>query len=501
MGKSWSLDGAQVGMESAERAEEVDERPPLKIVVLGDFSGRGSQRNAKARGSGAIRPLLIDRDNFEQVLQHLNIRLDDVPVQPNGKLGSVAIDSLDDFHPDSLLHRVATLRALRELRKRLSNRETFGEAMEEAKGSLSPLAFREAAPTTSAEPTSGDTPEPVDGGSLLDQMLELNETNAPPPRRALSEVERYAQSMMAPYSIPADDPRQEPWLEAADQAAAFAVKQLLQNNRFRELEARWRSLDWLTRRVDSDVAVKIAVIDISEQELRADLDRENLAEATLYELLVARPKSRPGETGWKVIVLDPRMGAAIEDVELLGRLSQIAADSGARLLVGLTDEAVGCRRSNQPFTPGEFQPTTVAWSALQHLPDAKQTTALWPGFLLRQPYGKQTSEVESLELEELTGLDPQTALVWGNSAYLAADQLIRSNDGDQTSTDVSGLPCLILPDATGSKQMVPATGWWLRESGLEHLATLGVTPVYALPHAGAARVFPLKNLHGNSLDG
>src|SRR6478609_4815512 len=125
MGKSWSLDGGRAGMESSEQGDEVEEKKPLKIVVLGDFSGRGSQRNAKPRGSGAIRALLVDRDNFEQVLQHLNVRLDDVPVKPNGELGSVAIDSLDDFHPDSLLQRVAPLRALRELRSRLAKRETF----------------------------------------------------------------------------------------------------------------------------------------------------------------------------------------------------------------------------------------------------------------------------------------------------------------------------------------------------------------------------------------
>lgn len=66
------------------------------------------------------------------MLQHLNIRLDDVPVEPNGKLGSVAIDSLDDFHPDSLLHRVETLRAACCAND--SKRETFADAMEEARG-------------------------------------------------------------------------------------------------------------------------------------------------------------------------------------------------------------------------------------------------------------------------------------------------------------------------------------------------------------------------------
>lgn len=493
----WSLSGSRASMESEDPASEVEERPPLKVIVLGDFSGRGTQRNAKQRGSGAIRPFLIDRDNLEQILQHFNVRLDDVPIQPNGALGSVAIDSLDDFHPDYLLQRVAPLKAIRDLRKRLGDRGTFAEAMNEAKGLLQPpLAFREPEQPALPSPTNSTNVDP--GAGLLDQMLDAADANAPPPPRRVSEIERMAQQMMAAYSIPADDPRQEPWLEAADQAAAFAIKQLIQHPRFRELEARWRSIDWLTRRVNSDVNVKIAVVDISEQELRTDLDRENLAESALYELLVARPKLHPGETTWKVIVVDQRLGPDTADIELLGRLSQIAADSNAQLLVGLTDEAVAVQPSNQPFIPNDFGELSAAWQSLRALPDTQHTSALWPGFLLRQPYGKATSEVETLAVEELAGLDPQSALLFGNSAYLAADQLIRQREVEPTATDVTGLPCVVLPDQTGTKKMIPAARWWLSQAATEHLAAIGATPVYPLAHAGALRVFPLKPVGAES---
>ena len=287
-------------------------------------------------------------------------------------------------------------------------------------------------------------------------------------------------------------------LEAADKAAAFAVRQLLQAPKFRELEARWRSLDWLLRRVDSDVAVKVAVIDLSEAELRADLDRENLAESALYELLVARPKVRPGEAGWQALVLDLQFGSRIADIELLGRWSQIATDANAKLLVGLRDEAVGCVAA-QPFTPAEFSEASAAWNSLQQLPDTAKACAVWPGFILRQPYGKQSSEVESLELEELANVEhPQGVLLFGSGAYLAAAILIRGQE-DDSSNDFTGLPCVVLKDSAGQKQMVPASGWWLREGALEHLNALGVTVAYALPQAGALRMFPLRNLQGNLL--
>lgn len=489
MSKSWSLGGARVGMETDDQAEEIDEKKPLKLVVIGDFSGRGSQRNAKPRGSGAIRAFAIDRDNFEQVLQHLNVRLDGVPVTPSGELGSVAIDSLGDFHPDSLLQRVASLRGLRELRSRLAKRETFVAAMEEAKTLLSPPSQ---APHETSPPPAERNPPLVDGASLLDQILDSNESGTTPPPRRLSEIERYAQAMMAPYSIPADDPRQEPWLEAADQAVAFAVKQLLQAPAFKELEARWRSLDWLVRRVESDVDVKVAVIDLSEQELRGDLDQPNFGDSALYELLVKRPKLKPGESGWNAIVLDQRLTSSLADVEVLGKLSLIANACSARLLLGLTDDAVGCTRADQPFQP-TFQRPAEAWLAVRQLPETKQTTLVWPGFLLRQPYGSKTSPVESLDIEELAGVDAQTALLFGNGAYLAAAQLIREQQ-DEPGSDYTGMPCVVLPDGS-SKQMVPATGWWLRDAAIEHLNSIGVTTAYALPHAGALRLFPLRSFY------
>ncbi|WP_254511520.1 type VI secretion system contractile sheath domain-containing protein [Anatilimnocola floriformis] len=497
MGKSWSLGGSRVGMEAADGAEEIDEKLPLKIVVLGDFSGRGSQRNAKARGSGAIRAFAIDRDNFEQVLQHFNVRLDGVPVTPSGELGSVPIDSLDDFHPDALLQRVASLRALRELRGRLSKRETFVAAMEEAKTLLEPPSSPSSSPPTLAFRDEAQAPaatnsNPSEGGSLLDQILDASESGEAPPPRRLNEIERYAQAMMAPYSIPADDPRQDAWLDTADQATAFALQQLLHSRPFRELEARWRSLDWLVRRVDSDVNIKVAVIDLSEQELRNDLNASNLAESALYELFVQRPKLKQ-EPGWNVIVLDQRLTSSLADVEVLGKLSLIANDCRARLLIGLTDDAVGCVAGDKPFQPAEMQRPSETWLSVRRLPDTKQTSLLWPGFLLRQPYGSKTSPVESLELEELSGVQPANAMLIGNGAYLAAAQLIREHE-EESGSDYTGLPCVVLPDG-GGKQMVPATGWWLRDTAVEHLQRIGVTPVFALPHAGALRLFPLRSFH------
>jgi predicted component of type VI protein secretion system len=45
----WSLSGSRVSMDWDGSAGEIEERPPLKILVLGDFSGRGTHRNHSVR--------------------------------------------------------------------------------------------------------------------------------------------------------------------------------------------------------------------------------------------------------------------------------------------------------------------------------------------------------------------------------------------------------------------------------------------------------------------
>jgi len=239
------------------------------------------------------------------------------------------------------------------------------------------------------------------------------------------------------------------------------------------------------------VDVKLAVIDLSEQELRADLDREDLSQSALNELLVVRPKLRGGEGSFNVILLDQQLGNSIADIELLGRLSQVAHDASARLLVGLTNEAAGCSEV-EAFHVRELQPSSAAWQSLRQLPDVQQTIAVWPGFLLRQPYGKLSSEVESLALEELAGLDPAATLLAGNGAYLAAAQLIRQHEEDADNT-FSGFPCIVLQD-TGGKQMVPASGLWLRDAAIEQLLERGIVPVVGLLTAGSLRLFALRSI-------
>ncbi|MEO8130884.1 MAG: type VI secretion system contractile sheath small subunit, partial [Bryobacteraceae bacterium] len=76
--------------ESASDFRAVEEDEPFRIALLGDFKGASDRAPVASR-----KPILIDRDNFEEILAKLDVTID----LPTGKL---RIGSLDHFHPDHI---------------------------------------------------------------------------------------------------------------------------------------------------------------------------------------------------------------------------------------------------------------------------------------------------------------------------------------------------------------------------------------------------------------
>ena len=91
------------------------EDTPFRIAVLGDFSGRASRGIVETGRDLAQRsPLLIDRDNFDEVMEKLEVEIH-LPVA-----GSVHFKELEDFHPDQLQSRLPMFSNLRKVASEVS---------------------------------------------------------------------------------------------------------------------------------------------------------------------------------------------------------------------------------------------------------------------------------------------------------------------------------------------------------------------------------------------
>lgn len=105
---------------TGETTEEVE--LPLKLLVLGDFSGRQSDEIVEER-----KTININKENFDEVMKSYGINMDlNVPntLDEEGKSGSeltvqLKMRGIKDFSPDNIVEQVPELKSLLELRQSL----------------------------------------------------------------------------------------------------------------------------------------------------------------------------------------------------------------------------------------------------------------------------------------------------------------------------------------------------------------------------------------------
>lgn len=122
---------------TGDAKEEVE--LPLKLLVVGDFTGRQDDRMVEDRN-----PINIDKDNFNEVMKGQNLKLDinvadKISGDPDKELGlSLKFESIKDFSPESVAKNTPELNKLLELREALqalkgpmSNRPEFRKKIQE----------------------------------------------------------------------------------------------------------------------------------------------------------------------------------------------------------------------------------------------------------------------------------------------------------------------------------------------------------------------------------
>ena len=100
-------------------AEEVE--LPLKILAIGDYTGRRDDRPLEVR-----KPINIDKDNFEEVMEKHNLNTtfsvpDRLSGDENAELAvNLQFKSMKDFTPEGILQQVPELQKLMDLRNALT---------------------------------------------------------------------------------------------------------------------------------------------------------------------------------------------------------------------------------------------------------------------------------------------------------------------------------------------------------------------------------------------
>jgi type VI secretion system protein ImpC len=493
MPRPFAVGKIEVGLSAGEETSPPRPEPdtPFCVALLGDFSGRAR------RDPAGSRLLAVDRDNLDEVLAGLGVELSLPGAGPDSRPVSVRFAGLADFEPDRLLERVEAFRQLRDLRRRLGNRATFAEAAAEVRGWLR-------GPTT-PEPRTAPEPAPADPDNLLEQVLQQS---SPPSRRVEpfpggGDWQAILQRLVAPHVAAPAGPEQAGLEAAVDAVLAEGLRAVLHHSAFRALEAAWRGVEFLVRRLETGPQLRLCLLDVAKEELAADLAGDDLRSTATYRRLAAPPPAVPESRSWAILVGNYTFGPEQADVELLGRLGRLARGAGAPFLAAAGSRVLGCASLAEAPEPDNLpaSPDAEAWEALRAAPEAQYLGLALPRFLLRLPYGPGSQPVEQLAFEEMTPAAPHEAYLWGNPAFACAYLLGETfnrrgwamRPGDLL--DIDGLP-LHVPEGDGGSQVKPCAEVVLSDRAVRALLDRGLMPLRSVRDRDAVHLAAFQSLAG-----
>ena len=470
---------SDIGLEAEFTFERdmggVIDEPPFRVLMLGDWSG------GAAGAFPGRRPVEIDRDNFDEVIDRIKPRVE--LNFENGSSLSLDFASLDDFHPDEIFRRVPLFSELRNLRKRLRGSDTFNAAAGEAR-----RTFGISDASTAATP--GDSGEQDPGDNLLDAILAQPAGGAAAPKRGASgELGGLVKELVRPHLISVDEDEQTMLISAVDAATSKLMRSILHHRVFQEMEAAWRGLFFQVRRTETAGDLKIYILDVSKEELAADLkSADDLSETVLFRTLVRDSMETPGGEPWAFVGGNYAFSPIVDDIAALMRISRICATAGAPFVAHMRPDVIGVHSLADHPDPTEWNTnadTDAAklWTALRGQAESRYLGMTVPRFLCRTPYGTESDPLENFEFEEFEGEPFHDGYCWANACFVSALLHARtysaygwSEMGRSLEQDVEGMP-LHMYKSNGETVYKPCGEILMTDKGVEKLMEFGLTPL------------------------
>jgi type VI secretion system ImpC/EvpB family protein len=442
-------------------------RRPFRIALLGDFSGRSTRLASMRPKLAGVKPISIDPGNFEQVMERLGA---EVRLGENGEAPALRFTTMDDFHPDEIYASAIIFEAVRKARKELINPGVFRESAVERP----PLPIAAAA-----------------GASLLDAIVDAS---AAAPHNGPRDLWNEAlQRIVAPHSLPKPDPRQEEVRNELDSVASEMMRIILSHPDFQSIEAAWRSVFLLLRHLEVNENLSIELIDLSREELFADvLSAPDVRSTGLWRLLVDEAAGAPGAVPWSISAALYTFGGFAKDFEVLRRIASIAKAADAPFVA----EAHAALAEQEPS-----EESAHAWQRLRSLPDARWIGLAFPRFLMRLPYGASTNSVDSFDFEEMPQAAPDGApdhyrYLWGNPAVACVCLLgetfhiqgFRMRPGSVNRLE--GVPI----HSYRPNEATPPAECWMTERAAESLLDRGLMPLASVRNSDAVQFIAFRSI-------
>src|SRR5215212_11245393 len=292
-------------------------------------------------------------------------------------------------------------------------------------------------PKTEAAPAAAKTQAaPATEVGLLDQIVQEGRLgkDAPAQERGKDMIRQFVSEVLEGSITVGRDT--EAMLNARiaqlDHLISLQLNEVMHAPELQQLEATWRGLKYLLSQTETSTMLKIRVMNAGKKELLRDLQRApEFDQSALFKKVYEEEYGVFGGAPFGALIGDYEFGKSGQDIELLEKISNVAAAAHAPFLTAASSEMFNLESFSELDAPRDlgkvFDTTEYAkWKAFRQTEDSRYVALTAPRMLLREPYGSKTVPVEAFSYEEHVDGTEHDKYLWGNSAWALATRVTQA---------------------------------------------------------------------------
>jgi type VI secretion system protein ImpC len=275
--------------------------------------------------------------------------------------------------------------------------------------------------------------EQVQEGSLLDQIVQEGRLarGAETTDKGKNLVRDFVQQVLQGAMTVSKDAEAMITARIAeiDRLVSVQLNEVLHNASFQKLEGTWRGLKYLLDQSETNDKLKIRILNATKTELLRDLQRApEFDQSALFKKVYEEEFGVFGGAPFAALVGDYEFGRGPEDIDLLERVSKVAASAHAPFLTAANPEMLNLESFTAIDAPRDmgkiFDNTEYAkWKSFRASEDSRYVGLALPHILMRLPYGKNGVTCDAFNYQEGVDGSDHSKYLWGNAAYALAARL------------------------------------------------------------------------------
>jgi type VI secretion system protein ImpC len=332
--------------------------------------------------------------------------------------------------------------------------------------------------------------------SLLDQIVDKGRfgSEAPARERGKDLIKRFVSEVLEGTITVSPDTESmiNARIAQLDRLVSKQLNEILHAPEFQKLESTWRGLKYLLSQSETGTHLKLKVLNVTKKDLLKDLQKApEFDQSALFKKVYEEEFGVFGGSPFGALLGDYEFGKSGQDIELLEKVSQVAAGAHAPFLTAASADMFNLESYTQLDAPRDlakiFDTTEYAkWKAFRDSEDSRYVALTAPRMLLREPYGSETVPVEAFNYEEEVDGTNHDNYLWGNSAWALGARVTQAFAkhgwcatirGVESGGLVEGLPVHNFRTDSGDIAMKCPTEVPITDRREKELADLGFAPL------------------------